>query len=213
MRKHLNWASLSMLALTSLCWAAPSDGVRELQTQWAQAMYQDTGNTQEKHLGELADQSRNLVALTPKDADALVWEGIVLASYAGKVGGLGALSLVKEAKAALERAIEINPKAMDGSAYTSLGSLYYQVPGWPIGFGDDKKAEQYLKRGLEINPSGIDPNFFYGDYLYRQGRYDEAEKALQQALSAPPRPGRESADAGRRQEVMTILSKVRAKKG
>ena len=50
----------------------------------------------------------------------------------------------------------IDPKALDGSAYASLGSLFYQVPGWPIGFGDDKKAaESALDRliGL-IRPVG-----------------------------------------------------------
>jgi hypothetical protein len=56
----------------------------------------------------------------------------------------------------------IDPRALQGSAYTSLGSLYYQVPGWPIGFGDDKRAEAMLLKALEINPDGIDPNYFYG---------------------------------------------------
>ncbi|QTG98208.1 tetratricopeptide repeat protein, partial [Vibrio furnissii] len=63
-----------------------------------------------------------------------------------------ALSLVKEAKVLLEQVIETAPETLDGSAYTSLGSLYYQVPGWPIGFGDDDKAEAMLQKALEINP-------------------------------------------------------------
>ncbi len=40
---------------------------------------------------------------------------------------------MKEARASLEAALKIAPEALDGSAYTSLGSLYYQVPGWPLG--------------------------------------------------------------------------------
>ena len=40
---------------------------------------------------------------------------------------------MKEAKARLEIAIQAGSAALDGSAYTSLGSLYYQVPGWPVG--------------------------------------------------------------------------------
>ena len=35
---------------------------------------------------------------------------------------------------------KINPAALNGSAYNSLGSLYAKVPGWPIGFGDKAKA-------------------------------------------------------------------------
>ena len=37
---------------------------------------------------------------------------------------------------ALEQALAIDATALEGSAFTTLGSLYYQVPGWPIGFGD-----------------------------------------------------------------------------
>ena len=74
-------------------------------------------------------------------------------------GGLGALGLVKQAKASLEQALAIDPQALAGSAYTSLGSLYYQVTGWPLGFGDDDKAEAMLKQSLAINPDGIDPNY------------------------------------------------------
>lgn len=212
MKKYLNTFAMGLLTITQFAWAAPSDEVQALQSEWAQAMYQDEGKNKETHLGKLADQSRAVVANNPRNADALIWEGIVLASYAGKVGGLGALSLVKEAKAAFEKAIALNPTALDGSAYTSLGSLYYQVPGWPLGFGDDKKAEELLKTGLSINPDGIDPNYFYGDFLYREGRLQEAESALNKALQAPARPGRESADAGRRKEVRELLAKIKTEK-
>lgn len=212
MKKYLNHFALGLITLTQFAWAAPSEEVQRLQTEWAQAMYQDSGKVKETHLGKLAEQSRSLVAQNPKDADALIWQGIVLGSYAGNVGGLGVLSLVKEAKVSLESAIALNPKALDGSAYTSLGSLYYQVPGWPLGFGDDKKAEEFLKLGLSINPNGIDPNYFYGDFLFRDGRTAEAEAALKKALQAPARPGRESADEGRRKEINTLLAKIKSGK-
>ena len=71
-----------------------------------------------------------------------------------------ALSEVKKAKQEFEHAIEINPSVMNGSAYTSLGSLYYQVPAWPFGFGDDKKAQQLLEKGLKIDPEGNRLKFF-----------------------------------------------------
>jgi len=37
---------------------------------------------------------------------------------------------------------------MDGSAFVTLGSLYSMVPGWPIAFGNDLKAEQSLKKAM-----------------------------------------------------------------
>ena len=140
--------------------------------------------------------------------DLLIWSAIVKSTWAGAKGGLGALGLVKEAKAKLEIAIKQDPKALEGSAYTSLGSLYYQVPGWPVGFGDDEKAEKLLKQALAINPTGIDPNFFYGDFLLDQGDKAQAKVYLDKALAAPARPGREVADEGRRMEIRERLAKL-----
>ena len=137
--------------------------------------------------------------------------GIVTSSWAGAQGGLGALSKVKSARIDLEKAIALDPNALQGSAYTSLAALYDRVPGWPIGFGDAKKAEQLLKQGLQLNPTGIDSLYFWGDHLYRQGRYVEAKAALLKALQAPPRPGRETADTGRRQEIQALLGEVNKK--
>ena len=57
-------------------------------------------------------------------------------AWAGAKGGLSALNLVKQAKGLYESALKLQPDALDGSAYNSLGVLYYKVPGWPVGFGD-----------------------------------------------------------------------------
>ncbi len=85
------------------------------------------------------------------------------------------------------------------------------MPGWPIGFGDKKKARAYLEKALQINPDGIDPNYFYADFLTEQGEYEKALQYFEKALAAPPRPGREDADAGRRQEIETGIQKSRQK--
>jgi Tfp pilus assembly protein PilF len=132
----------------------------------------------------------------------------VLSSEAGAKGGLGALGLAKDAKQRLDDALKINDKALSGSAYTSLATLYAKVPGWPIGFGDKERAEEFFKKSLAINPNGIDPNFFYGEYLADRGRVTEARTYLETAQKAPPRPGRELADSGRQQEIQALLTKL-----
>ena len=141
----------------------------------------------------------------------MVWEAIILSSYAKFAGGLSALSKAKAARDLLERAEKIDPAALNGSIYTSLGSLYYKVPRWPIGFGDKKKARAYLEKALQINPDGIDPNYFYGDFLLEQGEYAKARTYLEKALASPPRNGREDADQGRRTEVEQDLEKANQK--
>lgn len=207
-----------ILALTcaALVAAAPAragveDEVRVLQQEWEKIKYRKPAAEQEKAYQALISTAAGVRSKYAERAEPEIWYGIIVASYAGAKGGFGALSLAKDAKAALEHALQLDPKALSGSAYTSLGSLYYQVPGWPLGFGDDAKARDLLDKALAMNPDGIDPNYFLGDYLYRQRDYDGARKALERALQAPPRPDRPLADEGRRAEIRELLAKLPAR--
>lgn len=194
----------SLAALAGL-----EEDVGALQSEWAQIKYQRPAAEHEKAFAALTKSADAVRVRYAGRAEPQIWYGIITASYAGARGGLGALSLAKDAKKALEQALELDAKALDGSAYTSLGSLYYQVPGWPIGFGNDDKARELLDKALALNPDGIDPNYFLGDFLYRKGDYAAARQALDKALKAPPRPGRGLADEGRRKEIQTLLAAMR----
>jgi tetratricopeptide (TPR) repeat protein len=201
----------TLLAATAAAFAGdPSPQVAAVRDRWAEVNYNTPKTQREAAFEALAKQAAAAKAAQPKDAGALIWEGIVLSSYAGERGGIGALGLAKQARADFEQALKLDPNALDGSAYTSLGVLYYQVPGWPVGFGDDDKARDLLRKGLKVNPDGIDPNYFYGDFLRDQGDWKGAAAVLEKALAAPPRPGRELADQGRRKEATALLAKVRA---
>ena len=189
--------------------AGVDEDVRDLQSQWAEIKYRRAGAEQEKAFAALTKNADAVRGRYPERAEPQIWYGIIAASYAGARGGLGALSLAKDAKKALEQALAADPKALDGSAYTSLGSLYYQVPGWPIGFGSDDKARELLQKALALNPDGIDSNYFYGDFLARQGDRDGARRALDKALKAPPRAGRALADEGRRKEIESLLASLK----
>ena len=180
--------------------ALPTDIVY-LQTRWAEIKYQLPEGQQEKAFSTLVSEAEKMRVNHPQEASYLIWEGIIRSTYAGAKGGLGALDQVKQAKQLFEQAIALTPDAMAGSAYTSLGSLYYQVPGWPLGFGDDKKAKTMLLKGLSYNPEGIDANYFYGDFLLNQKQYQQALQVFEKALLAPPRGGRELADEGRKKEI------------
>jgi tetratricopeptide (TPR) repeat protein len=185
-----------------------------IQQAWDRANYETpAGAAREAAFSGLATRAATFTAANPTRAEPLIWEGIVLSSYAGARGGLGALKLAKQAREKLKAALAIAPGALNGSAYTSLGTLYYKVPGFPLGFGDDDEAQANLERALQLNPAGIDPNYFYGEFLYEKGDYANAQRHLQRALEAAPRPNREIADRGRRQEVATLLDKVRRKQG
>jgi tetratricopeptide (TPR) repeat protein len=202
----------ALLLAAAPAFAGVGEDVARLQQEWARVKYQSPAAEQEKQFELLIKDADKALAQNPGSAEALIWHGIIESSYAGAKGGLGALSHVKNARKTFEHALAVNPEALNGSAYTSLGSLYYQVPGWPVGFGDDKKAQDFLKKGLAVNPDGIDPNYFYGDFLFRNGDLDNAERSLRKALQAPPRAGRKLADEGRRGEVQQLLDKIAAKR-
>jgi tetratricopeptide (TPR) repeat protein len=203
-------ALAAILTLATPALATVEDDVAAVQREWETIKYMVTGNQQEARFESLAAKARKVSAAYPDRAEPLIWEGIVVSSLAGAKGGLGALGLVKQAKSLYESALKLDPDALDGSAYNSLGVLYYKVPGWPVGFGDKAKAQELLQKALAINPKGIDPNFFYAEYLVETGKPKEAAAYLDRALAAPARPGREIADAGRRDEVKLLLDKAKA---
>lgn len=188
--------------------ADTASDLQHLQERWAEVNYQIEGNTRLAAFEQLAADADRAHAASPQSAEILIWRGIIRSTWAGARGGLGALSLVKDARGDLEEALKLDAQALQGSAYTSLGSLYYQVPGWPIGFGDDDKAEELLKKALEVNPDGIDPNYFYGSYLIEAERYSEAREYLLKAQKAAPRPGRALADSGRQEEIAAALAQI-----
>ncbi|WP_306391871.1 tetratricopeptide repeat protein [Telluria beijingensis] len=205
------WMALSGVVLTALA-ASADDAVGALQQRWEQIKYRHPPGEQERGFAALSAEADAALARQPDSAPVLIWHGIIVASHAGAKGGLGALGLARQARKDFEAALERDPRALSGSAYTSLGSLYYQVPGWPIGFGDDRKAQDHLKQGLALDPDGIDANYFYGDYLYRKGDLDGAGRYLRKALQAPPRAGRKVADEGRRAEAEALLAQVAARR-
>jgi len=209
MNTHWKVIPTLLLVLASMTARADLDSdIAHLQQRWAEVNYQLEGKTQLSEFARLVEEAGQTIAMYPDAAEGWIWSGIIKSTYAGAKGGLGALSLAKESRADLEKALSLDDKALDGSAYTSLGTLYYSVPGWPVGFGDDDKAEELLKKALALKPDGIDQNYFYGSYLISEKRYAEARRYLEKARKAPPRPGRQLADEGRQKEILSAMADI-----
>ena len=202
----------AMLVLTPAAFAGVSSSaempeVREIQSEWARLYYLDEFmNANYKELQTLARKANRVSQDHPESAEALVWDAIVLSTLAEKKGGIGALSLVKEAKLKLEQAEAIDPTVLGGSVYASLGTLYAKVPGWPIGFGSDKQAERYFQKALALNPEGLDINYFYAEYLADNGEEVRALEYVDRALRAPALADRPVADRGRRAQAQKLRS-------
>ena len=202
----------SVLALSSVQAsdnAAMDTEVMAINNGWAHIKYEVKGSSaQYAALEALGAKAAAVSAKYPGHAEPLMWEGIVRSEEAAVASTLKKLSYATKARDLLIKGFKLDPHAGKGGLAMSLGVLYYRVPGFPIGFGNTPKAEQFLKAGLTNDPNGLDSNFFYGDFLKAQGKKDEAKIYLKKALNAPHDSRRPVWDAGRRAEVRALLAKL-----
>ncbi|WP_239495264.1 TRAP transporter TatT component family protein [Salinicola halophilus] len=189
-------ATLAIASVAQAQDTAPS--LFPLMQRWGNVEYQMQGSAQEKAFDALASEVNDLAATHPDDVHVLTAQGVILASYARSKGGMGALGLAKQARAALERAIELDPQGEDGSALVTLGALYQHVPGWPIAFGDEERAGELFQRAVQTRPDGVDTNFYYAQYLEDRGEHDQAIAYAERAIDGDARDHRPSDESLRR---------------
>ncbi|CAN5359359.1 hypothetical protein BH11PSE9_BH11PSE9_28870 [soil metagenome] len=189
--------------------AQVDDAVAEVEHDWEVIEYQTPTREREARFEALWARAHRYSEANPDRSEPLVWEGIVATSVAGEKNLFVAPVWLKRARAVLEQALKIDPDALDGLAFEQLGVLYYKAWRWPVGFWDEAKAGELLQRGLAINPKGLDANFFYGEFMLEQQRPAEALGYLERAVAAPPRPGRQISDSGRREEARQLLARAR----
>lgn len=220
MKRMTTWMGGLMLAVALL--AVPQaradavmDAVRELQHAWAHANYELPDSQKEAAFKALVDKAAALTAKYPNRAEPKIWEAIIRAGYAGAMGGLSAMfkamPQMEKGRDLLLEAEKIDPKALNGSIYTTLGSFYYMVPGGFIGFGDDDKALAYLKKALAIAPDDMDANYFMGDYWLDQKQYKKALPYFEKVLTLPDVPDRPVYSKGRKAEARKKLALVKKK--
>lgn len=198
------------------CWGAAADAAFDsrfnaLQEAWQDAYYLAPERDKAERLETLLGVAEQLRRDYPQRAESWIVQAIVLCVYSGVSWGFDALSNIEQARQFLLKAKDIDPKAMDGAAYVTLGALYYQVPGWPISFGDDDLARDYLQKAVQMYPDALDTNYFYGDFLASQHEYEQAYHFLELAEQAPIRAGLTVSDRQLKRDLAALLQKVRKK--
>jgi tetratricopeptide (TPR) repeat protein len=197
------------------CQAADSlpPEVRRLQTKWEAIKFGvPEGDEQTKQMNSLGEEADAIGANQSNVPEALIWDGIITSERASMASTFSALGLATRARDILEQAYKMDPARLDAGATTSLGVLYYRVPGFPIGFGDKKKARQLLEQAVKLAPNGLDAWYFYGDFLYTQDELPKAVEAFQHALKIPPHPDRPLWDKNRRLVIQEMLTKIEEKR-
>jgi len=193
--------------------AALNADILRLALDWEHVKFEVADkDLQEKQMAALAARAAGIAQQYPSRPEAAIWFGILVSEQASMASENGspfkALGLAKRARDILEQAEKADPVALDAGAPTSLGVLYYRVPSFPIAFGDKSKARQLLEEAVRNAPNGLDANYFYGDFLYEQHEFPEAEKAFRHALALPAHADRPLWDKSRRLVIQELLAKL-----
>jgi TolB-like protein len=117
------------------------------------------------------------IARDPRFAEAYVGLAIVL-SEAGTSGLLSPSEAVPEAKAAVAKALELNP--LLASAYAAQGSIALHYD-W-----DWAAARQNLERAIELDPTDAETHHSYSHFLLVMGRFPESLAESLRAIELDP---------------------------
>ena len=94
-----------------------------------------------------AAYAEQAVKLDGRSAQAYFWRSANWGSWAQQNPNLSALPKLNLAKDDLIRALSLQPDFPD--AYYALGSLYANVPGWPVSFGNKEFGVSLLRRAID----------------------------------------------------------------
>jgi tetratricopeptide (TPR) repeat protein len=173
------------------------------------ASYDTTGSeARAKAFERVVNRAANLAKQYPGRAEPIVWQGQSKAAQSAEERSLGK---AKDARKILEAAVAITPNAYAIEAYSTLGSMYANIPGFPISFGDKKKARECYQKALAINPSSIGANLGFANLLFKQDEYADVIKYATASLNGTPRPGREKADKAARTNAENLIAKAKTK--
>src|ERR1700688_4887469 len=134
--------------------------ILKIALDWEHIKFQETDkDLQEKQMAALAERAAALVQQYQNRPEARIWLGIIISEQASMASENGspfkALGFAKRARDILEPIAKNDPALLDAGAPTSLGVLYYRVPGFPIGFGDKAKAKELLQEAIKYAPDGL----------------------------------------------------------
>lgn len=186
----------------------PCQALPELEHRWAEIRYQ----IPEKQRLQAFNNELTEIGKDPSDCQQSATYQLIQAMIKGSMAKLqnrlDALKMIRQIEAHLQSSIKTDPTIMNGMSWTLLGLLYDKSPGWPFSIGDDKAAKHAYQKGLELNPEGINTNFYYGDFLRRKKKTEQARQYLMKASRSKQGNQSEIAYLGRMQDVKRALNKL-----
>lgn len=110
------------------------------------------------------------------------WFAMNTAGLAG-VGGAGrALRLIPDIVDELKAAAAIDGSYDQGGPHRVLGRIYCEAPCWPLSEGNMEESLRHLLLAVQLAPDNITNHLYLAQTLLKLGRFEEADRELEEAL-------------------------------
>lgn len=159
----------------------PTNGqdARDAYMQGSQLLRRRTGATIEAAIGQFKEAIRRDNEFAPAYV-GLADSYQLLPNYAGH----SPAELLPLALSAVKTAIDIDSES--GEAYASLAMIYFEASKIPDDVIDVEDPEPFFVRALHLSPDYATGNQWYGEYLSRAGRQEDAIKYFKRAAEIDP---------------------------
>ena len=202
-------ALLAVLACSSATAADLDQELAALARERDAAQYGTaTDEARFKGFEAMSTHAAALAKQHPRRPEPLVFEAWALIDQSSVHKNFSSLGLLKQARQKLEAALALEPN--NAAANSTLGSLYFNVPRFPLSFGDKKKGRAYSKKALAIEPTSGWMNLDYAKCLLKDEDYLGAIKHATVTLQAPMHPGSKR-DTNSRAEAEAVIVQAKAK--
>jgi len=151
--------------------------------------------------------SRHARELKPDRVEGHYWYALNVGLLADVDRSYG-LNAVTEMQMALNRAIELDERYDFGGPLCVLGLLHLRTPAPPVSIGSPRKGLRLLQRAVELFPDYPENYVYLAEALRDTGKPDEARKAINVVLQAPPLPDQQFESAKWKQDAQKLLSEL-----
>lgn len=135
------------------------------------------------------------------------WFAVNAGQYGKLKGIIKSLFLVKPMKKACNNVLKKDPGFEDGSAYTILGAIEYEVPG-----GDLDKCITLCKKKLGYDSDDMTANLYLGKTYYKKKDYATSKKYLEHMIAtAKPKTANDKEDVAEAKELLVKVKENLAK--
>jgi tetratricopeptide (TPR) repeat protein len=179
------------------------------------------GETQRRLVGAAVAHARTAVKVAPDSAAGHVWLAVALGRQALKEGPKTRLTLSREIKAEVDRAIELDPgiarawhvRGMWNRKIASLSLIERMAANTVLGGvpqgASKENAVRDFEKAVALEPAYVNHRLELGRTYMELERWDDARRELEKAAALPPTSG--PRDARHQAEARALLGKLKNK--